>query len=125
MTDAEFTARLHYDSSLLRHFTFPVPVNLNDALTGAISLYGRTKPTATWFWFNGTPAPIQPDDTPDTLGHRWARWRAAHQNGTILNEINEWALRPRPDHRVGAPSVTLPGPPVAPAEELDGRRSPR
>lgn len=94
MTDADFAAGLHCDPSLLRHFEAPAGANLSDALTHAIRLYGRIRVTATWFWFNGTPAPIQPDDTPDTLGHRYSVWRAAYQQGQLLQIITTYIRSP-------------------------------
>ena len=32
-----------------------------------------------WFWFNGTCAPIFSSDTADSLRRRWSEWREAWQ----------------------------------------------
>lgn len=79
------------DPSGLRHYTAAGGYGMPDMLASALHLnQGAAGPA--WFWFNGTYAPIRPDDTPVTLGARWWEWRAAHHAGTLLSKMEKWAL---------------------------------
>lgn len=79
------------DPSGLRHFDAPGGTLLSDMLATALRLH-EANPAPSWFWFNGTPAPIIPGDTVDTLADRWAKWRVAYQSGRLLDELKK--LRP-------------------------------
>lgn len=48
--------------------------------------------SAAWFWFNGTPTPIQRGDTPDILSKRWFEWRQGWiQNPVLLSLLKKYA----------------------------------
>lgn len=64
------------DKSGLYHYKNISHNHVTNALKDAI----QNRPGVAWFWFNDTPAPMFPKDTPDTLQARWETWRKAYQN---------------------------------------------
>lgn len=65
------------DPSGLCHFKSVAPgTNIHEA--AKLALKNRPR-SAAWFWFNGTPAPIYRDDSPESLSLRWRKYRIAYQ----------------------------------------------
>lgn len=64
------------DKSGLYHYRNISHHHMSDALKDAI----KNRPGVAWFWFNDTPAPMFPKDTPETLLTRWETWRKAYQD---------------------------------------------
>ena len=72
------------DESGMWHYRYEGPGRISVATEDAI----KNNPGVAWFWFNGTPAPILKNDTPDSLYNRWVEWRNAFQKSpAILTEI--------------------------------------
>jgi hypothetical protein len=75
--EVEDTNCFFEDASGLSHF-IPAHERIEPALEEAI----KNKPQgATWFWFNGTPAPMVEGDTVSSLHHRWNVWKSAYHFG--------------------------------------------
>ena len=64
------------DESGLYHYRNISHNHVGNALKDAI----ENRPGVAWFWFNETPAPMFPKDTPKTLLARWKTWRKAYQD---------------------------------------------
>lgn len=76
------------DPSGLMHYRFELGAgHVSTALEDALA--NRPKNRASWFWFNGTPAPIYPEDTMQTLHRRWSEWRDSYQteHGSLLDRL--------------------------------------
>ncbi len=67
------------DRSGLFHYCFKEIGTIDSAIKDALA--NRPK-SAAWFWFNGTPAPIEKNDGPESLFRRWNEWRTQCQNGS-------------------------------------------
>jgi hypothetical protein len=81
-TRAGYFAR---DKSGLWHYTHDRDRAGEDVWSAAEdALQGRPK-EASWFWFNGTPAPMFKGDGKDNLYSRWNEWRNAYQSGDPSN----------------------------------------
>ncbi len=79
------TSRGHIfrDASGLWHYSHERAGHVTEAIVDALANRPTTRPM--WFWFNSTPAPIEPNDTVETLLVRWHKWRTVYlQNPTNL-----------------------------------------
>jgi hypothetical protein len=65
------------DSAGINHYSTAVGRDIWYAVKEAL----ESRPLGpSWFWHNGTPAPILTEDTPDTLYSRWREWRSTYQS---------------------------------------------
>jgi hypothetical protein len=80
------------DQSGLLHYRPTIIVGMGELLIDAIKLASEYK-TPVWFWYNGTPAPIIPNDTKESLRERWCKWREDYQNNhaSLLKNIEEFS----------------------------------
>jgi len=72
------------DESGLYHYRNMSHNHVAYALKDAI----KNRPGVAWFWFNETPAPMFPKDTPKTLLARWETWRRAYRDDRGLLVIS-------------------------------------
>ena len=79
------------DRSGLFHYEMTSVGELSDAIKDALE--GRPENTSSWFWLNGTFAPIEPEDTIETLSERWSEWRKLHQEdpGLLRVQLQEYS----------------------------------
>jgi len=59
------------DESGLWHYHTKDCTDVSDAQRDALI---PERPSPAWFWFNGTPAPMQSNDILETLYRRWKIW---------------------------------------------------
>lgn len=77
-----------HDPSGLFHYQYELAGFVETAAEDAISY----RSWVSWFWFNGTPVPIEATDTPATLAARWEQWRQSWQLAPeILTRFKEYA----------------------------------
>ncbi len=78
------------DKSGLWHYQHDAGIgSLASAAANAIEF---RPPGAAWFWFNGTPGPLEATDTVGSLAARWDKWRDEWQkNPTMLALVTEHA----------------------------------
>ncbi len=72
------------DATGLWHYQFMVGAgHVKSAAMDALE--HRIEPS--WFWFNGTPAPIHLGDDVESLVKRWEEWREYDQKGRLLDKL--------------------------------------
>lgn len=78
------------DQAGLCHYRMDSMGSIQSALVDALK-HVPSKPS--WFWFNGTPAPIVSGDNADSLYKRWNEWRSAYQSNAdlLLEKLLEWS----------------------------------
>lgn len=65
-----------YDNGGLRHLKFRGVGTIEQAVRLALSVVNGAP---TWFWFNGTFAPMFVGDDARALSERWTGWRESYQ----------------------------------------------
>jgi hypothetical protein len=69
----------HHDKSGLWHYQHKeIPSTIEQVAADAIEF--RQGPS--WFWFDGTPAPLDATDTPTSLIQKWLEWRRVWQSSS-------------------------------------------
>ena len=70
----------------LYHYEYLHPGLVAEAAEDALENKPRV---ACWFWFDSTPAPMQPEDTVKTLVVRWLEWRKTYAVD-LVNKMIEY-----------------------------------
>lgn len=76
------------DPSGLFHYKHDPGVVMYRAAEDAIEYAGKDA-TPAWFWFNGIPTPIYPNDTLQTLLERYEVFRRANHTGQLLELLEK------------------------------------